>query len=199
MAGIPYRSLVLGACLAAAGCNESDLTSIRLALEADGSGSIRVSALEVPQEPFAVERESSGATWSDRIGVKAVAGSFAAVSDLAVAGITFDAGATGSGIHYLDVTVPVGPGSPWVAAIAPLSEAQRAASARAFDPTGRVQRVGSTVSIVVELPGEVTGSSVTPHRRGVTASMRNDSATLLVPVDAPDLGTVIWHVTWTQG
>ncbi len=38
---------------------------------------------------------------------------------LSVAGITFDAGATGSGVHYLDVTVPVGPGSPWVAAIAP--------------------------------------------------------------------------------
>lgn len=191
--------IVLGACLVLGGCNESDLTSIRIKLNSDGSGTVKVITASVPAEPSPVKRASQGTAWTQRVSVNASRGAFASVSALAVAGITFDADLSNDGMGRLEVVVPIGPKSRWIKTITPLSENQRTELAEVFDPTGKIESIGSSIRIVVELPGEVVFSGAFPTSGGVSSSHNDDTATLTVPVDTvvPGYGSVRWHITWT--
>ncbi len=182
-----------------AACGEEDLTSVRLKINADHSGTITMSSVAVP-ERTGFEQGTTGATWTDRVGVVAAAGSFDSISRLVVGDITFDVEVTDHGMVSMEIVVPLGAAVQWATLIAPMSPEQRAESARAFDPNGKVKALGSTFKLLIELPSDVVATGITPHLLGVTTSSEDDAAVLLVAVDrarAAD-GSLRWHVTWMQ-
>ncbi len=182
-----------------AACGEEDLTSVRLRINGDHSGTITVSSVAVP-ERIGFEQGTKGATWTDRVGVVAAKGSFDSVSRLVVGDISFDVEVSDHGMVTMEIVVPLGAAVQWAKLITPMSSEQRAESARAFDPDGRVKTLGSTFKLLIELPSDVVATGVTPHLLGVTTSSEDDEAVLLVGVDralAAD-GSLRWHVTWMQ-
>ena len=180
-------------------CGEEDLTSVRLKVNADHSGLITTSAVAVP-ERVAFEKGMKGATWTDRVGVVAATGSFDSISRLAIGDISFDVEVSDHGMVSMEVVVPLGAAVQWVQLIAPMSPEQRAESARAFDPNGRLKTLGSTFKLVIELPNDVVATGLTPHLLGVTTSSDGHEAVLLVAVDTALAahGSLRWHVTWMQ-
>ncbi len=182
-----------------AACGEEDLTSVRLKLNADLSGTIMVSSVAVP-ERIGFERGTKGATWTDRVGVAAAAGSFDSISQLVVGDISFDVEVSDHGMVSMEVVVPLGAALQWAKLITPMSPDQRAESARAFDPDGKVKALGTTFKLLIELPSEVVATGITPHLLGVTASSEGDEAELLVAVDTALAahGSLRWHLTWMQ-
>ncbi len=182
-----------------AACGEEDLTSVRLKINADHSGTITMSSVAVP-ERTGFEQGTKGATWTDRVGVVAAAGSFDSISRLVVGDISFDVEVSDHGMVSMEVVVPLGAAVQWAKLITPMSPAQRAESARAFDPDGRVKALGSTFKLLIELPSEVVATGITPHLLGVTTSSEGAEAELLVAVDnaLAARGSLRWHVTWMQ-
>ncbi len=182
-----------------AACGEEDLTSVRLKINADHSGTITMSSVAVP-ERTGFEQGTTGATWTDRVGVAAAAGSFDSISRLVVGDITFDVEVTDQGMVSMQVVVPLGAAVQWAKLITPMSPEQRAESARAFDPDGKVKALGTTFKLLIELPSDVVATGITPHLLGVTTSSEDDEAVLLVAVDRAlaAYGSLRWHVTWMQ-
>lgn len=191
-------ALVAGASLSLAGCDD-DLTSIRITLGKDGSGTVKVASVAVPEPLGAAESAIRGALWSNRVSVNALAGAFDDVSQLAVAGITFSR-AVHDGCCTLEVVVPLGTNNKWAAVLAPLSETQRTELAQVIDPSGKTKSIGSSLKIIVELPGEVVSSGALPGSDGISASHKAKIATLTVPVGATVSyhDSVKWHMTWNQ-
>ncbi len=184
-------SLMLG------GCTASDPTSIRLTVAADGGGAIKVFSLAVPSGGI-VERESRGADWSHRLSLTASAGTYTALSSVAIADITFDTETRGDGTHRLEVVVPLGPDRRWVSVIAPIPREHRQEMAQVFDPSGRAGSIGSAIKIVLELPGNVLSAEPLPGSDGIAAKHERNVATLTVSVDAavPGYDRLTWHVLW---
>ncbi len=182
-----------------AACGEEDLTSVRLKINADHSGTIMTSSVAVP-ERVGFEQGTRGATWTDRVGVVAAKGSFDSVSRLVVGDISFDVEVSDHGMVTMEVVVPLGAAVQWARLITPMSPEQRAESARAFDPNGRMKTLGSTFKLLIELPSEVVASGFTPHLLGVTTSSEGAEAELLVAVDTALAahGSLRWHLTWMQ-
>ncbi len=194
---------LLGAIIAVAGfslagCNEEPL-SIRITLDADGSGTIKVISVAAPDQAGAAERGSRGARWSDRVSVSAESGAFADLAQLAVADITFQR-ALDRDMGLLDVIIPLGTHVQWVADLAPLAEADRTRLAGVFDPAGRARSIGASLRIEIELPGRIVSSGAMPGGQGIMASHEGTIATLNVPVGATVQyhDTVRWHVAWIQ-
>jgi len=189
--------LALLPCLAA--CGEEDLTSVRLKLNADHSGTITASSVAVPQRT-GFDQGTRGATWADRVGVVAATGSFEAINRLVVGDISFHVDVSDHGMVSMEVVVPLGDAMQWAKLITPMTAEQRAESARAFDPAGRVKSLGSTFKLLIELPSDVVATGVTPHVRGVKASSDGAEAVLLVDVDRARAanGSLRWYVTWTK-
>ena len=182
-----------------AACGEEDLTSVRLKLNADHSGTITASSVAVP-ERAGFEQGMRGTTWTDRVGVVAATGSFDSISRLTIGDITFDVDINDNGMVSMEVVIPLGAAVQWPQLVAPMSPEQRAESARAFDPDGRVKALGSTFKLLIDLPSDVVATGITPHLLGVTASSEGDEAKLLVSVDTALAahGSLRWHVTWMQ-
>ena len=182
-----------------AACGEEDLTSVRLRINGDHSGTITVSSVEVP-ERIGFEKGTKGATWTDRVGVVAATGSFDSISRLVVGDISFHVDVSDHGMVSMEVIVPMGEGVQWAKLITPMSPEQRAESARAFDPDGSVKTLGSTFKLLIELPSDVVATGITPRVQGVKASKDGKEAELLIDVDkarAAD-GVLLWYVTWKQ-
>ena len=192
---------VIGLCLlpCLATCGEEDLTSVRIKVNADHSGTITVSSVAVPAR-IGVEQGTTGVIWTDRVGVMAAAGSFDSISKLAVGDISFDVEVTDHGMVTMEVMLPLGAAVEWKKLITPMSPDQRAESARAFDPDRRIRSLGSTFKMVIELPSEVVATGITPHLLGTTTSSEDEKAELLVTVDTAlaGRGSLRWHLTWTQ-
>ena len=190
----------VAACLLAAGCAAEDLTSIRLTVGPDGSGSITIVSVEAPSDPTAVENATSGVEWGDRVTVKASAGEFTSLSSVRVAGISFNRSVSDDGVGILNVVLPLKPDRPWARTLAPIPEDKRAALAEMYDPDGELRSIGASLMIVVTLPGDVVTQGTIPDKRGIEGSQKKDTATLIVPVDviAPCYESISWHVTWQQ-
>ena len=182
-----------------AACGEEDLTSVRLKLNADHSGTITASSVAVP-ERTGFEKGTKGATWVDRVGVVAATGSFDSINRLVVGDITFNVDVSDHGMVSMEVVVPLGDAAQWAKLITPMSAEQRAESARAFDPDGRIKSLGSTFKLLIELPSDVVATGVTPHVRGIKVSSDGEETVLLVDVDSARAanGSLRWYVTWAQ-
>ena len=182
-----------------AACGEEDLTSVRIKLNSDLSGTITASSVAVP-ERTGIEAGMTGVAWTDRVGVTAVAGSFDSLSQLVIGDITFNVDVSDQGMVTMDVLVPMGPSVEWAKVIAPMSAEQRAESARAFDPERRIKALGSSFKIHIELPSEVVATGIKPNLLGMASGSEGSEAELVVEIDTALAahGSLRWLVTWMQ-
>ena len=144
---------VIGLCVLPwlASCGEEDLTSVRIKINADHSGTITASSVAVP-ERTGFDKGTKGATWTDRVAVVAADGLFDSISRLVVGDISFEVDIADHGLVSMEVVVPLGAAAQWAKLVTPMSPEQRAESARAFDPDGRMKALGTTFKMVIELP-----------------------------------------------
>ena len=199
MKAIGRAALLAGLSLFSFGCDESDLTSIKITLKADGSGTIRVNCVAIP-EATTIEQSSPGAMWSNRVQLTTTIGSFDAIEALAVAGISFQMPPATAKVGYLVVSLPRGPEAAWPEAIAPVSEAQRADAAAALDETGKLAVLGKKIKIEIDLPGEVSATGAFPYLPKVAPSKKKTIATLAVPVEIgrEDGEAITWNIAWQK-
>ena len=196
----PPTALLLASMLTLAACDETDAVAVRISLHDDLSGTVRTSGLVLPVVDPPVQQESHGATWDSRVAVSCASGSFAEISKLAIADITFGAGVGGEGIGFARVVLPRGEAARWPRVFVPLSAKEREAAAAALDPAGKSTAVGETIKIEVELPTAVVGNGITGKTRGTRASAEGEVATLIVPLDTISTpgDPIVWHLTWQK-
>ncbi|MHC5023850.1 MAG: hypothetical protein ACYTGG_08050 [Planctomycetota bacterium] len=187
-------------CLLLGSCDETDLTSIRLTVAADGSGTIRMSTVAEPASAPVTEADSTGATWGQHVSVAASVGRFDDVTALRIADLQFHLEVNTRGMVMLEVIVPLGRDARWIRQLSPLTEAQRTGTARAFDPSGRTRSLGAYVKLEIEVPEDVVASELDTYVQAISPARDDRTATLIVPVDGgadrPD--HVSWLITWRQ-
>lgn len=182
-----------------AGCDESDLSSIHVSVNSDGSGTVRLNSVSVPDSSGALEGTSAGVEWAGRVNLRSSIGSFTSLDGLRSAGIVFETNTTERGIRSVDVIVPLAADATWRQLFSPNSVAQRIEAAEAFDATGRAKSIGCALKIVVELPAEVIAGGITRTKARLKHKTSGKVATLSLPVDIEsDVDAVVWHLTWAQ-
>ncbi len=160
-------AVVVSTGLLLVGCDEADVTSMRMKLNDDLSGSVTVVSVATPDQPGAVGGISSGVTWGPRVSVTAVQGAFALVSDLTVANISFEADVSPGGMGRLEVNVPLGATADWIQAFSPLAEAERQELAGVLETsTARRQTLFSTASPSPTDPHPMAPSSTSSTGQG---------------------------------
>lgn len=200
--------LLLGGLLAISGCDESDASSLRVALNEKSGGTITASSVVLPAEPGPARRTSAGVNWTHQAGVVMNTGTFEDVSTLRVADIAFArvggkavGGATGGeGAVVIEATLPRGTDAKWPGVLSVTDAAQRESAANAMSTLA--PKVGSVVKIIVEVPKGYTivTAGLIGRGKGLNSSFEQSSATLLVPMDvavtaAPDLR---WTITYAK-
>lgn len=186
-------SLVL--VMSVTGCDAEDLSSVKLTLAADGSGTVRVTTLEAPTAAAGAETHSAGIAWKSRARVVTSSGSFASLSALRVADVRF----LGSG-RFLSINVPLSPERGWAKVLAPADDAERR---RVRDALGspEAKGVATRVKLEVKLPGKIVSAGVHPVLPSVkvTVNKAKGIATLVLPTDleAKDHSELAWHLTWS--
>jgi hypothetical protein len=195
----PARPLAVAALAAlAAGCDESDVVSVRIRLKEDLSGTIVTTSLLVPADAGPVERSSNGVTWSDRVNVVGAAGGFENLSALALGDILFACGVLAGGACYLQVTLPRGPDARWPKTFVPLADVEQRRLGPIFDPSGRAKGIGSNLKLWIELPAPALAHGLVPSATGARQSVEGNEASLVVPVDTARIGgrPLVWQITW---
>ena len=201
------------AAVSIAGCDDTDVISLRLALADDGSGTVTVNSVQVPEAPGPVERGTSGATWSQRVNLVAASGSFEDLSSLRVEDIAFERGHSGENAGYVQVTLPLGAEAQWPDLLVAAESDQLDAASATVDPTGKV-KLGKAFKIVLALPGRVVAQGTRPETRQAKMKIidavpadgddpdahENRVATLVVPLGMvrAATGTLTWHVIWSR-
>jgi hypothetical protein len=195
---LALRTLPLLALLLLAGCSEADATALRLRLAGDLSGQLDLSALSLTEEPAALETEAEGVAWRDRARVSFSTGSFTDVKALRLADISFEAELRAEGLSFVRVHLPRGADARWFRLLTTPDETRRRQLARAMDSSGKADRVGTMVQIVIETPAPVVSSSADPNVRGLKSETQREAATLVVPVEslASGEGEIVWTVIW---
>ncbi|MEW6745719.1 MAG: hypothetical protein AB1486_23465 [Planctomycetota bacterium] len=194
----PMRVFLLLGIFAASACEEEDVVSIRLAVSNDLSGTIACSTLLIPAESGPLEKAGVGIDWNNRATLVCAAGSFASLSRLQLEDISFSASDAAAGIRSIRVILPRGPAARWPRTVAPSSAAERERAARTFDASGRWDRIGAVLKLVIDLPGNVVGHGVSLRARGIKEAADLARATLIVPLDvaATEGMPLVWHLTW---
>jgi hypothetical protein len=187
-------------CVLLGSCDETDATSIRLTLAADGSGTVRISSVAVPEPRPLIETDSSGATWEHSVSVEASVGRFDDLAQLRLADLEFHRDVNDRGLVTLEVVVPVGRDARWVRQLSPMTPAERADTARAFDERGRTKALGGSVKLEIEVPQDIVSSELDTYVPAVSPSRRGRTATLILPVDGADQrpDQLSWIITWRR-
>lgn len=196
-----WITLLLVLCASAlAGCDETDVVSIRIHLRDDLAGTVTTSALAQPTVEGAIQSQSQGAAWDSRVDVACAAGRFESLSALKLADLAFHAGEADEGLCFLKLALPRGEKALWPRALVPLSSDERSRASSAIDPSGKTKNVGSVIKIEIELPKPVVSSGLTGKTRGTKATHEGAVATLVVPLDTAlsDGESIVWHLTWQK-
>lgn len=196
-------TLALAATLAVVltACGEEDATSVRIQVNEDWTGTIIASSIVIPPQPSPAESAADGATWESRGAISMAKGTFADISRLKIADMSFEYGGAGAS-GFIRVNLPRGPNAQWPKALTIPSGEQRAAVAKALDPKEQASRLGQVMKIELTVPGTVVSASVKGKGRGLSSAQEQTIATLLVPVDVAmdpaDGQPLVWHVTWER-
>lgn len=196
----PTSAILLVSLLTLSACDETDAVAVRIRLRDDFSGTVRTSGLVIPAEEGAIQRESQGVTWSNRVDIACANGTFASIESLRIADIEFGAGGADQAIGFARVLLPRGETARWAKTFVPLDANERKEAAGALDPSGRSLEVGATIKIELELPAAVIGNGLTGKTRGTKVSAEGAIATLVVPLDSVAKATepIVWHLTWQR-
>lgn len=182
----------------ASACTDSDATSLRIRLALDLSGEVNASALSMPEEATPLESASSGIEWQDRGRILFSAGRFADLNQLVIEDLRFAAEARQDGPSYVRVTLPRGPEARWYQLFTTSDAARRERMARALDPEGRADKIGTSVKLVIETPAPVISTGFHPNVRGAKTDSDAEEASLVLPLDALSSGEgdIVWDVAW---
>ncbi len=204
---LPLAGLAALALVCIPGCDETDATSIRIDISPDGSGTLMTSGIVTPSEGRPVEAATRGGTinWTGRAGVVVSKGTFTTLSDLTLAGMTFEVAGnaanpngTGRGPSILRVTLPRGKNAAWAALLAGGTDADRQQARAMITENPETSTLASSVKITINAPGKVLGSGVSLRARGVAATRSETQAVLQIPTDiaAQEADPIVWHVSW---
>ena len=179
------------------GCDESDASSVKIALNDSWGGTITASSVVIPSEPAAVQRDTAGATWTNSGGVVMSTGTFADLAKLRVAEVSFAYGGT-SDMPQMVATLPRGPQAKWPGLLSVADKAKRESAAAGL--AAMAPRIGSMIRFQITVPKgqQVVTAAVLGKGHGLNAAFEKTNATLDVPMelalaDGPDLK---WIVTW---
>ncbi len=188
--------LAAGLCLLA-GCNETDLGSMRITIKDDLSGDVTMiqmrSGAEARPDHAA---EITGVKWASNATIITTIGTFDSIESITLPGVRFS-GVTAGDLHTIRVFLARGPEAKWVALLQDTESQQIAQVAHALEVDAAAQRLGKNVKITLRLPGE--GASLVKNRfKGLRVSSSGTEVTLVLP--AKELltpgETVEWTVTW---
>jgi len=204
---IPLATLAALALVLIPGCDETDATSIRIDIAPDGSGTLITSGIVTPSEGRPVEDATSGGTitWTGRAGIIVSKGKFTTLSDLTLAGITFEVAGgaasqsgAGRGPSILRVTLPRGKSAAWASLLAGSTDADRDQARAIITENPGTSTLASSVKITINAPGKVLGSGVSLRARGVAATRSETQAVLQIPSDiaSQEADPIVWHVSW---
>ncbi len=194
------RAVRLGSLLAlaslSAACGNSAVATVRIQLNADGSGQVTTSSLLTTDERAPLEQASTGVQWDRRVQLACAHGTFAAAGGLELADLQLQSGTTPAGFHYLELVLPGGADAQWPAMMTPAA-GDRDAARQTFDPR-RDLGAPDLVAFEVDVPGRVASSAVTPKPRGAETDHTERRATLELSVDRVRErdGPFRWLVTW---
>ncbi len=201
-------AVALGVMLACiSGCDEADATSIRIDLNADGSGTLIASGIVTPSELRPVEAATTGGSiaWTGRAGVVVSKATFKTLGDVSLAGITFEpaggrpsALGKGMGPMVMRVTLPRGKQAAWSGMLAGASDAARQQARDMIAENPQTSDLGGSIKLTINAPGKVLGSGVSLRARGVSASRSESQAVLQIPSDlaSQEGDPIVWHVSW---
>lgn len=196
---LPLVSALLLSLLCSA-CDESDVTAVRLHVNRDLSGTIAASALERAGETTRAPITLGGASWKSRVNLIAATGEFERLGALTISDATLSAGEGEGGLCFLRLALPRGAEVRWARELVPLDARERKEATAAFDSSGALDEVGSTLKFEVTLPSDAIGNGVTGRTRGTKVKAEGKVATLSVPVEtALSPGDpIVWHLTWQK-
>lgn len=179
------------------GCDETDVASMRITLDEELSGGIVITCLRRDGNARAAG-DIVGVTMVQQAQVVSRAGRFANLSDVEAFDITFEAGETAAGVHYVTVRLPPPAEALWDQSLTVPDAEQRRDATRAFGPAPDAEKLGSRVKIQITVPGEVLSEGVSGENREIVSRGKGPTAVLLVPLDWGEAGgeAVLWHVTW---
>ncbi|MGQ0627852.1 MAG: hypothetical protein ACT4PL_07100 [Phycisphaerales bacterium] len=206
-----FASAGLACSLLLSGCGEEEVSSIRITLKDDLSGTLSSRSVTIPSaaNPPAVEGATQGVTWGARGEVVMATGTFADLSALKIADITFEC--DGKNPMAARVLVPRGPQAQWPKLLTVTDRELRERTAAALAPEVKRPTAGSVLTIAVKLPPGMRAvtSGVKGLGRGLNATMESTLVTLTVPVEVA-LGAgqsepnkivtepLSWHFTWEK-
>jgi len=188
------RALLLSLlALPMASCSDADVVGAHLNLQADGSGRATLRSLLPTEDPGPAEATAKGVQFERRARLHSSDGRFADIAEVELGGITFQR----DGQHSLRVTLPRGPDVQWPGVLAPAPDAQ-GDTARTFDPDASVRNLGSTIRLVIEVPGTIVSLGCFPVARGVEWDKEKRRASLWVPVRTAlqDADELVWDISW---
>ena len=184
------RGLSLAAALCLAGCGAEDLASVRLKVRGDGAGEILVSRVRLLGLPEDIRRASSGVAWEkDSAAIELAGATFEDIDRVQLAGIRFRLEDRTRSFLFT-VRIPAGKRARWPGFLSPVEGREKlkslAARAKELPDMGG----GPLYKLQVELPGEVTGQSLSPKLgeegmlsfSGVQRGSRAKTAYLVIPL-----------------
>jgi hypothetical protein len=138
-------------------------------------------------------------------------GQFDDITQLKVEDISFAGGATKDDSGYVQVRLPRGAAALWPNVVVNASSDQLKKAADTFVSSGNLN-LGSTLKIVIQLPGRLVAQGTKPQLRGVKTSVNDIEeepdktkaadrvAMLTVPLATArkEQGSLVWHVMWQK-
>lgn len=196
---LPLLSAVCLSLLCVA-CDETDVAAVRLVVNPDLSGTISASALEQAGDTTRAPITLGGASWKSRVNLVCATGSFEKLGGLTLSDVALSAGEGQGGLCFLRLALPRGADVRWARELVPLDARERKEATAAFDNSGALDEVGSTLKFQVTLPSDAIGNGVTGRTRGTKVKAEGNVATLVVPIEtALSPGDpIVWHLTWQK-
>ena len=193
------------------GCDESEVVSIRIRLDDHRRGHIVVNSLQVPTGVGPVESSGAGISWQHRVNLVSASGRFDDLSQLRIEDLSFSAGSTDEQSGFVQVRIPRGEDARWPNVMTLARPGEIKEAAHAFGASGH-SKLGTTLKIMIELPGHVVAQGTKPQLRQIKTKVldldqidnqnkvRDRVATLLIPLkivrQAED--AIVWHVMWQR-
>jgi len=193
------------------GCDEPDVVAIRILMADHSRGTIVTHCLQAPSEQGPVELATSGVVWQNRINLVCASGEFENIARLKVQDISFTGGQAPDNSGYIQVHLPRGVAARWPKIVVDATSDQLEQAADTFAPS-RNLNLGSTLTILVQLPGHLVAQGTKPELRGVKTSVDDlegepdktkavDRVVMLtVPLATAQKGegSLVWHVMWQK-
>jgi len=197
--------------LSVCGCNEEDLTSIKLSFDTDGRGVLLSTVTQAgSSKSDPVTKVSSGLAWKDKLSIVFREAAFDDMSAVEIAGIRASVSYSETN-NTFKLTVPLGQEAKWTEVLAASRKDADAVHRLGKEQGLAVSRtLGTKFKFDVSVPGEVLSDSSQPRRIAEDSSGGlfsfgsggggdNNSASLVLPlkkVRESDKEELVWLVHW---